>query len=31
MTTVRALPVPTCAQLPDESAFLSDKASIATG
>ena len=30
MTTVRALPIPTCAQFPGESAFLSDKASIAT-
>lgn len=31
MTTVRDLPIPLCAQLPGESPFLSDKASIATG
>ena len=31
MTTVRALPVLPCAQLPGERPFLSDKASIATG
>jgi hypothetical protein len=31
MTTARARPVLLCAQLPVESPFLSDKASIATG
>jgi hypothetical protein len=31
MTTVPTLPVRLCAQLPAESPFLSDKASIATG
>jgi hypothetical protein len=30
MTTVRTLRMPLCAQLPAESPFLSDKASIAT-